>query len=60
MVMSQRCISAEEDLAILRAKSIADEAEMKNSKKAIAELTRDRKEALLELEKVKAELKARV
>ena len=57
MVMSQRCISAEEDLAILRAKSIADEAEMKNSKKAVAELTRDGKEALLELEKVKAELK---
>ena len=57
MVMSQRWISIEEDLATLRAKSIADEAEMKNSKKAVAELTRDRKEALLELENVKAELK---
>lgn len=57
--MSQRCISIEEDLTVFRAKSIADEVEMKNSKKAVAELTRDRKEALLELEKVKAELKAR-
>ena len=33
--MSQRCISVEEDLATLRAKSIADEAEMKNAKKAV-------------------------
>ncbi len=57
--MSQRCISIEEDLATLRAKSIADEAETKNSKKTDAELTRDRKEALLELEKVKAKLKMR-
>jgi ABC-type transporter Mla subunit MlaD len=32
---------------------------MKNSKKAVLKLTRDRKEALVELEKVKAELKAR-
>ena len=53
MVMSQRCIFVEEDLATLRAKSIADEAEMKNAKKAVLELTRDRKEALVELEKVK-------
>jgi ABC-type transporter Mla subunit MlaD len=59
MVMSQRYISVEEDLATLRAKSIADEAEMKNAKRAVLELTRDRKEALIELEKVKAELKAR-
>ena len=43
---------------MLRAKSIADEAEMKNAKKAVLELTRDRKEALVELEKVK-ELKAK-
>ncbi len=57
--MSQRCISAKEDLTILRAKLIADEAEMKNLKKAVAELTRDRKKALLELEKVKAGLKVR-
>uniref|UniRef100_A0A2N9EXQ6 Uncharacterized protein n=1 Tax=Fagus sylvatica TaxID=28930 RepID=A0A2N9EXQ6_FAGSY len=35
MVMSQRCISVEEDLATLRAKSIADEAEMKNAKRAV-------------------------
>ena len=59
MVMSQRCISVEEDLAALRAKSIADEAEMKNAKRAVLELTRDRKDALAELEKVKNELKAR-
>jgi ABC-type transporter Mla subunit MlaD len=32
---------------------------MKNLKKAVLKLTRDRKEALVELEKVKAELKAR-
>ena len=31
---------------------------MKNAKKAVLELTRDRKEALVELEKVKKELKA--
>uniref|UniRef100_A0A2N9FSN6 Uncharacterized protein n=1 Tax=Fagus sylvatica TaxID=28930 RepID=A0A2N9FSN6_FAGSY len=59
MVMSQKCIAVEEDLATLRAKSITDETEMKNSKRAVVELTRDRKEALIELEKVKAELKAR-
>ena len=57
--MSQRCISVEEDLATFRANSIADEAEMRNSKRAVLELTRDRNEALVELEKVKAELKAR-
>ena len=57
MVMSQRCISVEEDLATLRSKSIADEAEMKNAKKAILELTRDRKDALAEVEKLKKELK---
>ena len=57
--MSQKCIVVEEDLATLRAKSITDETEMKNSKRVVAELTRDRKEALIELEKVKAELKAR-
>jgi hypothetical protein len=59
MVMSQQCVSVEEDLATLRANSIADEAEMRNSKSAVFELTRDRNEALVELEKVKAELKAR-
>ena len=59
MVMSQRCISVKEDLVALRAKSIADEAEMKNAKRAVLEVTRDRKNALAELEKVKKELKAR-
>ena len=39
-MISQRCIAVEEDLAILRAKLIADEAEMKNSKRVVAELTR--------------------
>ena len=58
-MISQRCIAAGEDLATLRGKLIADEAKMKNCKRAILELTRDRKEALVELEKVKAELKAR-
>ena len=57
--MSQRCIIVKENLVTLRAKLIADKAEMKNSKRAVAELTKDRKEALIELEKVKAELKAR-
>ena len=57
--MSQRCIAVEEDLATLRGKLMADEAEMKNCKRTVLELTRDRKEALIELEKVKAELKAR-
>ena len=57
--MSQRFITVEEDLATFRAKSISNEAEMKNSKRAVAELTRDRKKVLIELEKVKAELKVR-
>ena len=57
--MARRCASVEEDLAILRAKSIADEAEMKHVKKAVTELTRDRKEALTEAEKLRTELKAR-
>uniref|UniRef100_A0A2N9F5T8 Transposase (putative) gypsy type domain-containing protein n=1 Tax=Fagus sylvatica TaxID=28930 RepID=A0A2N9F5T8_FAGSY len=48
MVMARRCASVEEDLALLRAKSIADEAEMKNAKRAVMELTRERKEALIE------------
>uniref|UniRef100_A0A2N9G1E5 Transposase (putative) gypsy type domain-containing protein n=1 Tax=Fagus sylvatica TaxID=28930 RepID=A0A2N9G1E5_FAGSY len=37
MVMARRCASVEEDLALLRAKSIADEAEMKNAKRAARE-----------------------
>ena len=39
--MSQRCISVEEDLATLRAESMANEAELKNARRAILELTRD-------------------
>ena len=57
--MSQRCISIEEDLATLRAKSMADEAELKNARRAVLELTRERKDAMDEAEKVKVELKAR-
>ena len=38
---------------------MADEAEMKNAKRAIMELTRDRKEALAEAENLKKDLKAR-
>jgi phenylalanyl-tRNA synthetase alpha subunit len=58
MVMSQRCIAAEEGLATLRAKYMADEAEMKNAKRAVMELTREKKDALAEAEKLKKELKA--
>uniref|UniRef100_A0A2N9H5N7 Transposase (putative) gypsy type domain-containing protein n=1 Tax=Fagus sylvatica TaxID=28930 RepID=A0A2N9H5N7_FAGSY len=58
VVMARRCASVEEDLALLRAKSISDEAEMKNSKRAVMELTRDRKEALIEAENLRKELKA--
>ena len=57
--MARRCASVEEDLATLRAKSIADEAEMKSVKRAVVELTRERKEALAEAEKLRTELKAR-
>ena len=57
--MGGRCASVKEDLAALRAKSMADEAEMKNAKRAVMELTRDRKEALAEVENLKKELKAR-
>uniref|UniRef100_A0A2N9ECL5 Transposase (putative) gypsy type domain-containing protein n=1 Tax=Fagus sylvatica TaxID=28930 RepID=A0A2N9ECL5_FAGSY len=59
VVMARRCASVEEDLALLRAKSIADEAEMKNAKRAVMELTRERKEALIEAENLRKELKAR-
>jgi hypothetical protein len=59
MVMARRCASVEEDLALLRAKSIADEAEMKNAKRAVMELTRERKEALVEAESLRKDLKAR-
>ena len=57
--MGRRCAAVEEDLATLRAKSMVDEAEMKNAKRAVMELTRERKEALAEAEKLKKELKAR-
>ena len=57
--MSQRCIAGEENLTAFRAKLITDEVEMKNTKRAVPELTRDRKKALIELEKVRMELKAR-
>ena len=57
--MSQRCISVEEDLATLRAESMANEAELKNAKRAILELMRERKDALDEAERVKVELKAK-
>ena len=43
----------------LQAKLAADEAGMKNVKWAVAELTRDRKKGLIELEKVKTKLKVR-
>jgi hypothetical protein len=43
--MARRCASVEEDLALLRAKSIADEAEMKNAKRAVMELTREERGA---------------
>ena len=55
--MSRRCASVEEDLAVLRAKSMADEAELKNAKRAVMELTRDRKEALAEAENLRKDLK---
>jgi hypothetical protein len=59
MVMSQRCISVEEDLAALQAKSMANEAEMKNAKRAVLKLTRERKDALAEVENLKKDLKSR-
>ena len=49
----------EEDLAALRAKSMANKAELKNVRRAVLELTRERKDALNEVEKMKEELKAR-
>jgi predicted nucleic acid-binding Zn-ribbon protein len=59
MVVSKRCIAVEEKLATLRAKYMADEAEMKNAKRAVLELTRDRRDALDEADKLKKELKAK-
>ena len=38
---------------------MADEAEIKNAKRAVMELTRDRKEALAEAENLRKDLKAR-
>jgi hypothetical protein len=59
MVMSERCIAAEEGLATLRAKYMADDAEMKNAKRAVLELTRERRDALDEVERLKKDLKVR-
>ena len=59
MVISERCIAAEERLATLRAKYMADEAEMRNAKRAVLELTRERRDALDEVEKLKKDLKVR-
>uniref|UniRef100_A0A2N9HNJ5 Transposase (putative) gypsy type domain-containing protein n=1 Tax=Fagus sylvatica TaxID=28930 RepID=A0A2N9HNJ5_FAGSY len=59
MVMSKRCLAAEEEIATLRAKYMADEAEMKNAKRAVLELTRERRDALDEADKLKKELKVR-
>ena len=57
--MSERCIAAEEGLATLRVKYMADEAEMRNVKRAVLELKRERRDALDEAEKLKKDLKAR-
>ncbi len=57
--MSERCIAAEEGLATLRAKYMADDAEMKNAKRAVLELTRERRDALDEVERLKKDLKVR-
>ena len=38
---------------------MADEAEMKNAKRAVAELTRERRDALDEVERLKKDLKER-
>jgi hypothetical protein len=59
MVMSERCVAAEEGLATLRAKYMADEAEMRNAKRAVLELTRERRDAFDEVEKLKKDLKVR-
>ena len=58
-MMGRRCASVEEDLAALQAKSMVDEAELKNVRKAVFKLTRERKDVLDEAAKVKKELKAR-
>ena len=58
-MMGRRCASVEEDLAALQAKSMVDEAELKNVKKAVFELTRERKDTLDKAAKVKEELKAK-
>ena len=58
-MVSKRCIAVEEELATLRAKYMADEAEMKNAKRAVLELTRERRDALDEADNLKKELKAR-
>ena len=58
-MISERCIAVEEELATLRAKYMADEAEMRNEKRTVLELTRERRDALDEAKKLKKDLKAR-
>uniref|UniRef100_A0A2N9G8I1 Uncharacterized protein n=1 Tax=Fagus sylvatica TaxID=28930 RepID=A0A2N9G8I1_FAGSY len=43
MVVSKRCMAVEEEIATLRAKYMADEAEIRNAKRAVLELTKERK-----------------
>uniref|UniRef100_A0A2N9EDI3 Transposase (putative) gypsy type domain-containing protein n=1 Tax=Fagus sylvatica TaxID=28930 RepID=A0A2N9EDI3_FAGSY len=61
--MDEYAVAHTEDLSYLMVhslmRSMADKVEMKNAKRAIMELTRDRKEALAEAENLKKELKAR-
>jgi ABC-type transporter Mla subunit MlaD len=59
MVVSKRCMAVEEEIATLRAKYMADEAEIRNAKRAVLELTKERRDALDEVDKLKKELKAR-
>ena len=57
--MSKRCMAVEEEISTLRAKYMADEAEMRNAKRAVLELARERRDALDEADKLRKELKVR-
>lgn len=57
MMISQRCIAWEESLMGL--KLAESESEMKNLTRTDAELTKERKEGLVKLERLKAELMER-
>ena len=57
--MSKRCMAVEEEISTLRAKYMADEAEIRNAKRAILELMRERRDALDEANKLRKELKVR-